>query len=121
MKVVISLITIAVSLASMAQASDAIAPPGINESTRGTPAQVNSVPQETESTNQTNNNEADTSEKPLETKHTGAKGYTHGVEINHSENNVQYMEDTDRDGQIQEKSNDLDKVPELPKWKLGSW
>ena len=117
----ISLIIAVLSLANNVYASEALSPPSINESTRGTPAQLNSIPKtQKENTNQART-QSDTTNKELETKHTGAKGYTHGLEIGHSNNNVQYMEDSDRDGQIQEKTSELDGTTELPKWKLGSW
>lgn len=123
MKSIISLMTIALSFVGAVHASEALSPPSINEATRGTPAQLNSIPKNqgrsTDTENAENNELA--GEQALETKHTGAKGYVHGLEIGHSQNNVQYIEDSDRDGQIQKKSSELDEVTELPKWKLGSW
>lgn len=48
-------------------------------------------------------------------------GQIYLIELEHSLGAKQYIEETDSDGEIQSKANDIDETPNLPKWKLGSW
>lgn len=48
-------------------------------------------------------------------------GQIYLIELKHSNGPTQYIEETDSDGNIEFKSNDIEDTPNLPKWKLGSW
>lgn len=48
-------------------------------------------------------------------------GQVYSIELQHSNAPTQYIDETDSDGNIEYKSNDLEETPNLPKWKLGSW
>ena len=48
-------------------------------------------------------------------------GQLYSIELKHSNAPTQYIEETDSDGNIEYKSNDLEVTPNLPKWKIGSW
>jgi hypothetical protein len=102
-------------------------PPGLGEETKGTPAIEETASRSQEAAP---NTASDTKSESQNTTALGtatvvesrrASGQVYSIELQHSNAPTQYIEETDSDGNIEYKSNDLEETPNLPKWKLGSW
>ncbi len=126
---------IASSIALVSAHAQTAPPPNFGEDTKGTPAieesnieaDSGSVQAESAATNTTAETTTD------ETQTTSAfgratvvesrreSGQVYSIELQHSNAPNQYIEETDSDGNIEYKSNDVEETPNLPKWKLGSW
>lgn len=104
-------------------------PPSFGEETKGIPAVEESV-----SKSETNTSVSSDADAPSEKSQTSTvfgsatviesrreSGQVYSIELQHSNAPSQYIEETDSDGNIEYKSNDLEETPNLPKWKLGSW
>jgi len=107
-------------------------PPTIGQETKGTPAYDEEAPlpetTQTAPADQVETQEPEDQTGPLSilgsTKITESRrenGQIYEVELEHSSGSKQYIQETDSDGKIESKSNDLEETPNLPKWKLGSW
>ena len=106
-------------------------PPTLGEETKGTPA----IEEPTSVKNKTVSSKAapNAKDKKSESKKAGIlgtstvvesrreSGQVYSIELRHSNAPTQYIEETDSDGNIESKSNDLEETPNLPKWKIGSW
>lgn len=124
--VLASLLTISVSQAQTAP------PPSLGEETKGTPAidenksqgATSSSDNKSETTNDANGEETQSTSvfgasTVVESRR--ESGQVYSIELQHSNAPTQYIEETDSDGNIEYKSNDLEVTPNLPKWKIGSW
>ena len=99
-------------------------PPALGQDTKGTPTAQES---------NTENGDAKDKEAEVEKSKGGPfgtatikesrreNGQVYLIELEHSSGAKQYIQETDSDGNIQSKSDDLEEAPNLPKWKLGSW
>lgn len=103
-------------------ADEPIAPPGLGEETKGTPAVPETVADDVDDAEQVE------ASGPLgalgTTRVTESKresGQVYLIEVEHSLGGKQYIEEFDSDGKIESTDNDIEETPNLPKWKLGSW
>ena len=102
-------------------------PPALGEETKGAPAIEETVSAtEEEASNTAADSETQTQDASafgtstvVESRR--ASGQVYSIELQHSNAPTQYIEETDSDGNIEYKSNDLEETPNLPKWKIGSW
>ena len=104
-------------------------PPSIGEETKGTPAFEETAPLPKTENTATENTE-ETSEQDEGTPFLGTakitelrreNGQVYEIELDHSLGGKQYIHESDSDGKIESKSDDIEEAPNLPKWKLGSW
>jgi hypothetical protein len=105
-------------------------PPTLGENTKGTPAieepSTENKAFSEQATQKAKNQETDGKKSTalgastvIESRR--ESGQIYSIELQHSNAPTQYIEETDSDGNIESKSNDLEETPTLPKWKLGSW
>jgi len=131
--------TIALIIVSSIPLSNAHAqtapPPNFGEDTKGAPAIEESSSEANSDSTEVESAATDTTAEAItdETQTTSAfgratvvesrreSGQVYSIELQHSNAPNQYIEETDSDGNIEYKSNDVEETPNLPKWKLGSW
>ena len=105
-------------------AQEAVSPPSLGQETKGTPtdltAQDSSSDDDSdqqESIKQTHQAYGNTDV----TEYRRENGQVYRMELEHSENNKQYIEDTSSKGNLGSTDNGIEETPNLPKLKLGSW
>ena len=101
-------------------------PPNLGDETKGEPAIEESVATDANSESQADTESSEAENKSGISRATVVEsrrenGQVYSIELQHSNAPNQYIEETDSDGNIEFKSNDLEETPNLPKWKLGSW
>ena len=120
---------------TVAVAQSAIAPPTIDQETKGTPAIAEGPPADSPSSDKGTTSSSDKNSKQggqtkgidgllgeatiTESKRDSGQRYL--IELEHSAGTKQYIEETDSDGKIESTSNDIEETPNLAKWKIGSW
>lgn len=107
------------------------APPTLGEDTKGTPAfdekaSLPVTPTEETAEETAQQEEVDTNDGLLGTasitESRRDNGQVYEVEIDHSlGGGKQYFEENDSDGSLETTPKDLEAIPNLPKWKLGTW
>ena len=114
-------------LATNASFAQTAPPPNLGDETKGKPAIEENSSETASST------DSQTGSDSSEEESTGGisratvvesrreNGQVYSIELQHSKAPNQYIDETDSDGNIEFKSNDLEETPNLPKWKLGSW
>ena len=111
-------------------------PPALGQDTKGTPTAQESNPEDGDAKDGAASvTQTDTKDKEAEAEKSKGSpfgtatikesrrenGQVYLIELEHSSGAKQYIQETDSDGNIQSKSDDLEEAPNLPKWKLGSW
>ena len=133
--IICATILLASSLITSPVLAQTAPPPNLGDETKGAPAIEESTPQ-TEAPTNPNPNVGGALE--LEENEVGGQttsvfgnstviesrresGQVYSIELQHSNAPPQYIEETGSDGNIEFEANDIEKNPNLPKWKLGSW